>query len=267
MGKFARTEADEKRFAAGYPFLFTLADGEASESAAIAMKIRDALDPITTTTWNREVATHYVLGLAGGKPGAIDARRAATILAKLCATTQISYGWHGTNAVLILEQLVGTPPVIEAVLRFFETTPVKRWDVGATVNEIAYALGFLLLRTPATKRKAYVRRMQTLVAKGRPSESFAAEFLDFASGGTAAVEPTTSPCCARSSPARRRIRGCSMRVTPTSPVTWCSRRSRRGCTASRSGARRSSTPSSRRSLRRRRPRSSRSSPTSTVRRP
>lgn len=32
------------------------------------------------------------------------------------------------------------PAVIEAVLTFFESRPVKKWDAGAVVNEIAYAL-------------------------------------------------------------------------------------------------------------------------------
>ncbi|MCB9594638.1 MAG: DUF4132 domain-containing protein [Sandaracinaceae bacterium] len=177
------TEAQDRLLACGYPHLFRLVDGHphgkkplkhAEKAAYFAGGYR--------VDWPREVALRVAraslrprfskhgevngpdrAALEDETPLTVEEARAALALAM--SRRGVDQYWRCVQLPLLLEAIVGTEPVVDAILSELEALPIERFVVDKRdllIARIAFQTGFLLERLLPERREHHLGRLRAL---------------------------------------------------------------------------------------------------------
>ena len=197
--------ADDVLLARGYPHLARLVDGHADDRkpAAAALKVVNRPASIHARyriDWPRKVAEHFVRAArskefqawtnmevpaaAVAQGGPVLADEARELLHRTVATPGCTFLARYESLVYVLEAMVGTEVVVEAILEALEALPDARWLVETSGPDrkgggMAFVLGFLFLRVAPERaadqrdrlRRLYERVRVAIAAVGK-SESW-----------------------------------------------------------------------------------------------
>lgn len=217
MARFALTDEYEELYQRGYPHLRRLVTPHPDEADAEkrAEKALDEGDPGRYhVDWPAEVAYRYVRALANVKEfgigfsarrkagvvkeadrgiqqaGPVDAAEAKDLLRRLVDGGLNHYGFQIQHGLFLLEAMLGTAATVDTVLERFESM-AKLEGKYTTLDEIAYALGFVIRRLDEAARKAAEARVRALVATKPPS--ITRDFLSYLVGGRHEIESSRKP--------------------------------------------------------------------------
>ncbi len=150
---FARSPRFDRLFALGWPFLRVLDPGDAGA---------ERYDPFRLV-WGASAAERLVLKWSDC--ASLDARAVAE-----AAIHRGPPGGHDEHEDMIwlLEALVGPVPAATALVEAFEAAPPDVWATASPIEHPkAFALGFVLLRTPPETRDALQTRLDALWERER----------------------------------------------------------------------------------------------------
>ncbi len=206
MGLATTPEYDEL-LARGYPHLRRLITPHPHEADAqgLAIKALEELDPKHYfVDWPAAVARAYVRGYAtsrientshakthaaavdSGPVGEAEGRK--LIASYLGPKHYDRYDFHSEHALFLVEAMIGSAAVVDAVLGEFEAMKKLEAEFG-TRNAFGYAIGFVIRRLPQARRAAAEARVSALVAKhAGGGEKYTRDFLSYVVGGRAALE-------------------------------------------------------------------------------
>ncbi|MBA2539745.1 MAG: hypothetical protein H0V17_08940 [Deltaproteobacteria bacterium] len=206
MGLATTPEYDEL-LARGYPHLRRLITPHPHEADAQgwAIKALEELDPKHYfVDWPAAVARAYVRGYATSRIentshvkthaaavdiGPIDEAEGRKLIASCLGPKHYDrYDFHSEHALFLIEAMIGSAAVVDAVLGEFETMKDLEAQFG-TRNAFGYAIGFVIRRLPQARRAAAEARVSALVAKhAGAGEKYTRDFLSYVTGGRAALE-------------------------------------------------------------------------------
>ena len=198
-------------YARGWPHLRTLVDKHKLDKKPddAVRKLFDEPDPTFGVEWPREVAHRFVRVLAESKgtpgwepafakPGPITEVEARALIDRLLHPAISRPQLQAIDFLLLVEAMVGTEVVTDAILRRFERYAPKDWQhdnlrnafftalVAPVALPAAYYLGFFLLRVPDSTRKKYRARVEALL-KAAPADRPLHVAFDLVLNGSEAV--------------------------------------------------------------------------------
>ncbi len=183
------TREQDELLALGYPHLARLVDGHADDKKpeASARKAATQYKALMGRqgTWPREVAHRFVrlartkwfqdwqgraptaadleAPIAGGPVSEAEAR---TILAFAVNKEGCVHAPRMTSSCFLLEQMVGTETVVDAILEAMEALPAARFRKESSPDRqlggYVWDVGFMLLRLPAARRAHHRARLEAL---------------------------------------------------------------------------------------------------------
>ena len=198
---------DDALLARGYPHLRRLVDGhkhdQKGKAEAFALKAAVAGKPAYRIEWPREVAHRFVrlgpgsafliwtqysaaddeekaLASQGGAPSVEEAR---AIVAAMLPRHGCTYNWRVGEVALLLEAMVGSEPIVDAIVSALEALPANRFQLEKAgpdrqlAGHVFYDLGFLLRRVSAAVRAHQRARLEALWTEHH-HESKAWEVMD-----------------------------------------------------------------------------------------
>jgi len=200
---FAWEPAFDRLFALGWPHVRFVVDGHGDDAEAgrhATTAIDGSLEGHYFVQWPRQVALRYVRAFGGRGSGAFTTRNAFVSAAVGAETPQVTEAearemlaarvraggptgtWFTEHFVLLLEALVGTEVVLDAL------TGALEGEVGTDeeVEQLAYAVGFLLLRVDAGVVEHQRARLRAVIERAG-SDDYLHDGLACALGGGAAA--------------------------------------------------------------------------------
>jgi hypothetical protein len=203
----AVTPEYEELLAKGYPYLRRLVtphpdEEQAENTAQMMLCLGDPAEYFVD--WPAAVARRYVRGYAasamvGGDyqvmfdaaqdPGPVDEAEGRQLIGAMLEPEHYQrYEFHVHHALFLLEAMIGSEAVVDAALTAYEGM-ADLDGTYSTRNDLAYALGFVIERLPATAQANAKARVQALVDKHADrGKVYTRDFLSYLVGGREALE-------------------------------------------------------------------------------
>ncbi|GAC1543229.1 MAG: hypothetical protein NVS3B10_07490 [Polyangiales bacterium] len=220
---FSISAEQDRLYALGWPHLRRLVDKHKLDKKPeeTAKAVLDDPEPPSQfgVEWPREAASRVVRAFvespkssgwdaAISKPGPIDAAGARLLVDRALSPATIRPQLQTADFLLLLEAIVGTETVTDAVLSKFERYQPKDWladtlrhafftaMVTPAALTVAYHLGFLLQRLPDSLRKKFRARAEAVLKAAPPGRPLHVAFDLALHGGEAVRRNRVKALCA-----------------------------------------------------------------------